>query len=328
MQHPGGNTLREAVALASRAPSLFNVQPWRWRAGAGVLELRMDRSRVLPETDPTGRELVISNGAALHHAVLALRALGWQVRVERIPDPAEPDLLATIEVVAAAEPGGTDVALAGAACERHADRRQYRPEPVPGELLGDLVRAGRESGADVLVVEGEQRHALAQAFIKAAVMHGASERYRAELAAWTGLTVEAAEGMPESSSPVHGQRYGDVVVRDYGRVPVAHEEVGSPATAGSLLLVSTRADDVRAHLAAGEATSVVLCRAELAGLASCPLSEAFEVVETRDHVRRTVLHGQQYPQLAIRVGWPPRTERPPRTPRREVREMLRELADR
>ncbi|MBB5157505.1 Acg family FMN-binding oxidoreductase [Saccharopolyspora phatthalungensis] len=327
--HLSSNTLREAVALASRAPSLFNVQPWRWRAVAGSLELVLDRSRALPETDPTGRELALSNGAALHHAVLALRALGWPARVHRLPNPdEEADLLARIDVVAAAEPGEIDLALAGAACVRQADRRQYQPEPVPAPLLRELVLAGEAAGADVLVAEGDQRYALAQAFMKASVVHGASERYRRELAAWTGLSSVETEGMPEYSSPLHGRQYGDLVVRDYGRVSVAHKEAGSPRTAGSLLLISTANDDVAAHLAAGEATSAVLCQAELEGLASCPLSEAFEVPETRAFVRRAVLHDAGYPQLAIRVGWPSVSGRPPQTPRRPVRELLQDLVDR
>jgi hypothetical protein len=327
--HLSSNTLREAVALASRAPSLFNVQPWQWRAGAGSLELVLDRSRALPEADPTGRELVISNGAALHHAVLALRALGWQVRVHRLPKPDDAaDLLARIEVVSAAEPCDLDLALAGAACARQADRRQYLPKPVSAPLLRELVLAGEAAGAEVLVAEGDQRYALAQAFMKAPVVHGASEKYRRELATWTGLSSVEAEGMPEYSSPLHGRRYGDLVVRDYGRVSVAHEEAGSPRTAGILLLISTADDDVQAHLAAGEATSAVLCRAELEGLASCPLSEAFEVPETRAFVRREVLHDVGYPQLAIRVGWQSVSGRPPQTPRRPVRELLQDLADR
>ena len=44
----------------------------------------------LPVADPTGRELVISCGAALHHARVAARALGWAPTVRRFPGPSAP----------------------------------------------------------------------------------------------------------------------------------------------------------------------------------------------------------------------------------------------
>jgi nitroreductase len=40
-------SLMVAAQVAQRAPSVFNTQPWRWRAGADLLELHADRSRRL-----------------------------------------------------------------------------------------------------------------------------------------------------------------------------------------------------------------------------------------------------------------------------------------
>ncbi|MGW3472027.1 hypothetical protein ACWDKQ_26980 [Saccharopolyspora sp. NPDC000995] len=64
--------------------------------GANSLHLLLDRSSGLSVTDPAFRELTISFGAALHHAVLAVHALCRQVRVQLWPDPAAPDRLAAI----------------------------------------------------------------------------------------------------------------------------------------------------------------------------------------------------------------------------------------
>ena len=52
------------VARASRAPSLHNTQPWQWRLGNEVLDLRADRSRQLQIADPDGHSLLVSCGAA------------------------------------------------------------------------------------------------------------------------------------------------------------------------------------------------------------------------------------------------------------------------
>ncbi len=85
------NTLRRIVELSTRAPSVHNTQPWRWHGSATGLELYADRTRQLAAADPDGRNLVISCGTALHHAQVAADALGWAVRVRRLPDPGRPD---------------------------------------------------------------------------------------------------------------------------------------------------------------------------------------------------------------------------------------------
>jgi nitroreductase len=53
------------IAMAARAPSPHNTQPWQFRVRGDVIELLADCSRQLRRLDPEGRELTISCGAAL-----------------------------------------------------------------------------------------------------------------------------------------------------------------------------------------------------------------------------------------------------------------------
>src|SRR3954451_22815591 len=78
-----------AVAVAVRAPSIHNTQPWSWRLGPDALVLRADRSRQLAVADPDGHSLLVSCGAALHLTDVALRAQGWQIVTRLLPDPAD-----------------------------------------------------------------------------------------------------------------------------------------------------------------------------------------------------------------------------------------------
>src|SRR6185295_13753413 len=110
---PDEKTVRSAIALAIRAPSVHNSQPWRWRVGDSSLHLYADWSRHLPATDPDGRDLVVSCGASLHHLRVALAALGWDTVVHRVPNPAEPDHLAAVELVER-RPRPEDIPLAAA----------------------------------------------------------------------------------------------------------------------------------------------------------------------------------------------------------------------
>ena len=95
---PEPDTLRAVLSMAMRAPSVHNSQPWHWRVGPSSLQLYADYSRHLPNTDPDRRDMMVSCGAALHHCTVALAALGWQARIRRFPDPADPTHLASIEM--------------------------------------------------------------------------------------------------------------------------------------------------------------------------------------------------------------------------------------
>ena len=74
-----------ALGHALQAPSVHNTQPWRWRLVDDTVELHADRGRHLVATDPDGRDLVLSCGAALHHLLVALAAQGVEVEVTGCP---------------------------------------------------------------------------------------------------------------------------------------------------------------------------------------------------------------------------------------------------
>ncbi len=56
-QLPDAETIRMVLTLATRAPSIDNTQPWRWRVDHRSLHLYSDSRMELPSTDPDGRDL-------------------------------------------------------------------------------------------------------------------------------------------------------------------------------------------------------------------------------------------------------------------------------
>ena len=149
---PDDETIRAALALAVRAPSIHNSQPWLWRVGEHTVHLYADSSRHLPHTDPARRELIVSCGVALQHFTVALAALGWQAQVHRLPNPADPDHLASIELIACAG-SEQDIALAAAIPRRRTDRRWYSSWPVPGGDLALMASRAARSGVMLRRVE-------------------------------------------------------------------------------------------------------------------------------------------------------------------------------
>ena len=88
------------IAIAARAPSLHNTQPWQFRVRANAIELLVDPDRWLQHVDPDGRELMISCGAAVFGLRLGLRSLGFLPATELLPDLEQPWLAARVRPAA------------------------------------------------------------------------------------------------------------------------------------------------------------------------------------------------------------------------------------
>ncbi len=135
---PDDETVRAAIALAVRAPSVHNSQPWRWSIGDQTVHLY---------ADPGRRDHILSCGIVLHHFRVAIAALGWQARVHRFPNPADPDLIASIELQPH-HPSEQDIALAAAIPRRRTDRRHFSSWPVPiGHIALMASRVAKEGVA-------------------------------------------------------------------------------------------------------------------------------------------------------------------------------------
>ncbi|WP_024443611.1 NAD(P)H nitroreductase [Mycobacterium sp. UM_WGJ] len=325
------DTIRTALLLAARAPSVHNSQPWRWRVdpapSAPRLDLYVEPDLQLRNVDPEGRGMILSCGAALHHCVVAFAALGQQVKVHRFPDPACPDLLASIELC---PPGPqpdlsqVDVALAAAIPRRRTDRRYFSGWPVAGADIALMGARAARSGVMLRRVDALDR--LNAVVARAVFEHRTDYEYLAELATWSGRYGSVAGvpahsvPAPDAAAPIPGRFFaGPALAQPPGAFPDEDRAV--------MLALGTETDDRLAQLRSGEATSVVLLTATALGLASCPVTEPLEIAETRAAVRRDVFGTSGYPQMLLRVGWAPINADPlPATPRRFLNDTVQWLA--
>jgi nitroreductase len=299
---PDDPSVLAALALAVRAPSVHNTQPWRFEVGTRQIALLADPGRRLTVTDPDGRDLLISCGAALHHLRVALAALGWLPLTRRLPDQAEPDRLAIVQPTSRT---GTraDLALAVSIPRRRTDRRRYLPRAVPMDRLDELIRvAAAEGGALRVIGPGPAHDQLVSAIAEADQRQRANPAYAYELARWTGRRL--SDGVPTEHRPQPG--LAGFPAREFSpsrlREPVAESDVDG---LGTLLVLGTSEDNRLSRLRAGEAASAVLLNATRMGLATCPLTQPLEVSSVREDVRLGVLGGLMVPQLVLRIGWAP-----------------------
>jgi nitroreductase len=323
---PDDYTVHAALALAVRAPSVHNSQPWRWRIIGRTVHLYADYDRQLSETDPDGRDLLLSCGAALHHLRVGFGALGWHAEVHRLPDSADPDHLAAVELHPR-EPGQDEIMLAAAIPRRRTDRRHHSLWPVPRAHVELMAARAADEGVVLRTTDDPYaRYHLTEAIAEAARVHAADAAYRVELDAWSGRR-ESLEGVPAINVPEPDEDPGALPVRPFSDPQLAQPSGSSAeSTATVLLVMATASDDRMSRLRAGEATSAALLTATSLGLASCPLTEPLELRDTRELVRSRVTAGS-FPQMVLRVGWAPINAEPlPATPRLPLTEVVPDLA--
>jgi hypothetical protein len=314
--------VRRIVELATRAPSVHNTQPWRWRGTATHLELYADPERQLSVSDPDRRNLVISCGAALHHARVAADALGWSAAVSRHPDSERPDLLARIEL-SPSRPSRHAAELLDSLERRCTDRRRFTSWPVPDERLTHLAACASEYGARALPLTDVTERFRAERLINRAIDLQRTDRpVLREQEAWVDHG-GGPDGVPASVLPQPDEtafhrrnRFATGLLEDMGGREIE-------ATDGLIVVVGAR-DDPETWLAAGEGLSSMWLAATLEGLSVVPLSQVVEVPETREALQLEVLGGLAHPLIALRVGWQAISRSQlPRTPRRPVDDVLK-----
>jgi nitroreductase len=313
--------IEDAVGSACRAPSLHNSQPWQWVFSDGQLRLFLDPSRVM-DTDQSAREALIGCGAALDHLRVAMAAAGWRAHIDRFPNLDNQNHLASIEFTPIEYMTERDRRRASAIWERRTDRLPFSAptdwksfEPVMSSSVG-------ASAVRIDIIPEDLRPRLVEAAQMAESLRLYDSAYHDELHWWTA-PFEKEEGIPHSAlvSAAESDRVG------VGRAfPVVHrpERRNEISEDDSMILVlSTDHHDRADALASGEALSAVLVECTMAGFATCPVTHLTEHQATLEVVRSLMGH-DAVPQILVRVGVVPVTEKEPQpTPRRPLSEVLR-----
>lgn len=296
--------LARIVALAGRAPSLHNSQPWRFLADRFSVDVLADRTRQLHHADGTGRELLISCGAALFGVRLGMRTLRYLPAAELFPDPGQPDILARVRIVGEAPITRHEAELLAAVPHRHTHRGPFTPGDVSPRLIAGMQMDAAAERAGLTVLRGPDQVAfVAQLVLRAAREQAVSPELADETRSWVRSDATSArDGVPAfalaQESGCEAVELGWLPQRDFGIRGTAPVGGVPPA----MTAVLTTAEDSPADwIQAGQALHRMLLRAAtrwvFASLQSQPAESARERVALRAGLG---LAG--YPQLVLQFG--------------------------
>lgn len=322
------------IHAVQQAPSVFNTQPWSFRIRSDDrIDLRAKvqqgrPGRWLTVTDPAARELAISCGAALFNLRMAMRVTGHDVAAWLLPDPDDPALLASVEVVTGRvrRPTAVEQELYDAIPRRHTYRWPFTGRRVADSILVELAAAAAKESGWLRMLYPFQVTSWLQAAGQAERELARDSLYVAELRHWTsgagpGLGVPAAAYGPR---PVPASV--DPPIRDFSLDPGDGRPVAHFESHPQLLSLATEEDRPLDWLRAGQALQRALLTAVRYGVAASFLTQPLELADQR-HQRRgwpSAWPFDETPQMLIRVGYPApdHSDDASATPREEAADVL------
>jgi molybdopterin/thiamine biosynthesis adenylyltransferase len=161
---PGHPAIASVLEAVRRAPSGGNVQPWRVEVDRAEIRLLLDREQTTT-MDVEHRGSYVALGAALFNARAAASATGALGPHTLFPDPAVPDLVATLRLGHGSEPRLT--AAGARVLDRVTNRALGRPAPLPDTTVAALHESARAEGGRLSLVTGRDLAAAGEALAAA-----------------------------------------------------------------------------------------------------------------------------------------------------------------
>lgn len=305
------------LSSAVHAPSMHNTQPWRFELHGQVVDVLIDRERVLPAEDPAGRLIRIGLGAAALNVRVAAAMLGHETTFAFAPDPARPDVVARIFL---SEHRGVDTELGRLyrqLSRRHTYRGPLAATEVPERVVAKLREAVRSERAELRLLDEAEYGRLGGLLREADDLDLRDEDRLHERQRWIGGDRDT-DGVPDSALgplPAHSAFTRDLSAG----FDSDHRSEAVFERRPLLAVLATEEEDERSWLRAGMALQHLLLVTTSYDLVASFVNQPLEHPQTRGKIRE-LIGGRHWPQVILRLGYPAHDAG--HTSRRDWRESL------
>ena len=334
-----------ALSYAVLAPNAHNTQPWLLDLRRpGEIDLYVDPTRLLPETDPPCRQIHISQGTFLEHLDIAAREQGYRAETSYFPageygaDTLVHAPVATVRLLP--EPQAARDPLFACIAKRITNRHDYdRDRPLSAAQVATLQSAPVDlDGAFTVVAEPSLRDGLASILGDAMAVETSQAPRNVETARWFRFSeaeiVQRRDGFGLGQTGASGfdRWFAETFLLSRrsagdprgafasGAVDRARAQARSAPAFGLLV---TNANTRLAQVLAGRAYARIALTATALGLAIHPMTQITEEYRAMAALRGRFSEGcgvvdGRTAQMVVRLG----TAVPhAHSPRRDVRDM-------
>jgi hypothetical protein len=331
----------KAAAFAMLAPNPHNIQPWRLKlVGNDAVDLHVDLARLLPETDPPGRQILIGHGTFLELYRMAAAEMGYRADIALLPDgPFEPERLdarrvASVRLV-------RDTKAPRDPLFAHVGQRRSNKEPydtsreVPGGAVGRLAEVVGRGFTVTGTADPAARQTfrdLAEAALKLEIETPHTLKESIDLMRIGPSEVAANPDGIDLLGPMiwWGERMGIFSRDDLSRPGTETFEVGlqmardQAQTAMAFAWLTSPDNSRMSQLQAGMSYLRMNLAAARDGLAMHPMSQLLqeypEMSDLQDRfLKQDGVRGGGHVQMLVRLGY---GEAPGPSPRRRVADIM------
>ncbi len=316
----GAALTRELVRCATLAPSSHNTQCWKFTVEDKAITIRPDPARRCPAVDPDDHHMFVTLGCAAENLVQAALAHG----LVAIPSfDAANDLVRVALAPAAAEVSPLFQAIASRQCTRG----DYDGQPLAGEDLKLLERAGTSNGVRLLLLTdrpGIER--VLEHVVQGNTAQMADPAFVSELKSWIRFNGTDAVRMRDglfsvsSGNPAIPSWLGDLAFSWFFTSKGENDKIARQVrnSSGIAVFVGEVAD--KAHwVDVGRAYERFALQATALGIRNAFLNQPVEVAAVRSPFAAALGLAGLRPDLVVRFGRGPML---PRSLRRPVESVM------
>lgn len=297
--------MRDFIRYATLAANSHNTQPWRFRIGAGEIEILPDFSRRIPVVDPDNHHIFASLGCAAENLALAVGARN-QTGELSFNHANYGSVVFTFGTVATPEP-----ALFDAIPFRQSTRADFDGKAISATDLQILAAAARVPGVDViLITDRTQIDRVRDLVLAGNRVQMGDPAFLRELKTWLRYNprqaIDAGDGLFSvlTGNPPMPTWLGPLMLDWFLSAESENEKYARQiaSSAGIAVFVSQQ-DNPEHWILAGRASQRFALQATALGLKHAFVNQPVEVARFRPDLAALVGMSGHRPDLVMRFGY-------------------------